>query len=324
MKTWKSLVGALLAAASLASIAQSDYPNKPIKIIIPFGPGGATDNVARQLSVKLGEELKTSIVLDNRPGAAGNIAVDLAARATPDGYTLLLGNVSTNAINQWLYQNQLKTQPSDLTPITSVATVPSILVSSAKFPPNTVQELVAYGKAHPGEINHATAGSGSYAMIDMMAFERAAGLQMVHVPFKGGAGQYVMAQVANDVQISFTNASSVVELVRAGKLKALAVTGDSRLPLLAQVPTMAETGYKGIGSSGWQGLFAPAGTPAPIIQRLHQAVNKVLADKDVRESYSKMLILPLGSASPSGFAAFVRTDSERWKQLVTDLKITLD
>ena len=166
---------------------------------------------------------------------------------------------------------------------------------------------MAYAKAHPGDVNHASAGAGSYAMIDMLAFERAAGLKMVHVPFKGGAGQYVVAMVANEVQISFTNASSVLELTRAGKLKALAVTGDRRLPELPDVPTMAEAGFKGVGTSGWQGLFAPA-----------------LTRPSVKESFGKMVIVSGGSASPEEFATFVRNDAAQWKKLVDEFKIVVD
>ncbi len=317
-----------LAAGSAFSQAQAQadaWPTRPVRIIVPFGAGGATDNIARQLAFKLADELGQQIVIENKTGAAGNIAVDYVAKATPDGYTLLMGNVSTNAINPWLYASQMRSQPfKDLVPVTAVAAVPSVFSSSAQFAPNSLKELAAYAKVHPGEVNHASSGAGSYAMIDMMDFERAAGLNMVHVPYKAGPSEYVVAMVSNQVQVAFTNASSVLELTRSGKLKALAVTGDKRLPQLPEVPTMAEAGFKGIGNSSWQGLFVPAGTPQAIVTRLHAAVNKALAREDLRESYAKMIITPLGSASPAEFASFVNTDAALWKKRIEELKIQAD
>ena len=326
MKRFLRLIaGACAIGLAAAASAQVDYPKQPLKLILPCGPGGATDNVARQLSVKLSEELGTSVVIENRPGAAGNIALDAVARANPDGYTMLLGNVSTNAINQWIYSSQMKSNPlKDLVPVSMVATVPGVFVSSAKFAPNSLAELVAYAKSRPGEVNHASAGAGAYAMIDMLAFERSAGIKMVHVPFKGGAGQYVVSMVSNDVQVSLTNASTVLELVRAGKLKALAVTGDRRLNEFPGVPTMAEAGFKGVGTSGWQGVFAPTGTPQPIIDKVHAAISKALARPDLRENYAKMMIEASGSASPQEFAQFVRQDADNWRKLVEEFKITVE
>jgi tripartite-type tricarboxylate transporter receptor subunit TctC len=320
------LLAPLWLVSAFPAQAQGEaWPTKPVRIIVPFGAGGATDNIARQLSVKLSEELGQQVVIENKTGAAGNIAVDFVAKAVPDGYTVLMGNNSTNAINPWLYGKRMQSQPlKDLVPVTMVAAVPSIFGSSAKFVPNNLAELAAYAKAHPGEVNHASSGAGSYAMIDMMDFERAAGLKMVHVPYKAGPSEYVPAMVGNQIQISFTNASSVLELTRAGKLKALAVTGDNRLPELPNVPTMAEAGFKGIGNSSWQGLFVPVGTPSAIVTKLHAAVNKALVQDELRETYAKMIITPLGSASPGDFAAFVDRDAKLWKKRIEDLKITVD
>lgn len=322
---FRSLIGTIAVVVSCHAIAQEDYPSQPLRLIIPFGPGGATDNVARQLSAKLSQELNTSVVVENRPGAAGNIALDAAAKAKPDGYTMLLGNVSTNAINQWVYGDKLQSNPlKDLVPVTLVATVPGVFTSSGKFAPNSLQELVTYAKRHPGEVNHASAGSGSYAMIDMLNFERIAGLNMVHVPFKGGAGQYIVSMVSNDVQVSITNASSVLELVKGGKLKALAVTGEKRLAEFPGVQTMTEAGFKGVGTSGWQGVFAPAGTPQSVINKIHSSINKVLNDTQLRDNFDRMLIQPTGSTSPKEFAGFVSDESEKWRKLVQQFNLSAE
>jgi tripartite-type tricarboxylate transporter receptor subunit TctC len=264
-------------------------------------------------------------VVDNRPGAAGNIAVDAVARAPADGYTMLVGNVSTNAINPTTYAATLKVNPGkDLVGVSMVAIIPHLMVASAKFPPNNIGELVQYAAAHPKEVNHASAGAGSYAMIDMLVFERTARLDMVHVPYKGGAGPFLTAMVANEVQIAFVNASSALELIRAGRLKALAVTTDRRMPELPNVQTMAEAGFAGIGTNAWQGLFVPADTPKPVVQKLHAAVQQALANPELKDAYAKMTIAPQGSKSPEEFTRFVQGDAQKWAALVRDMKVTVE
>ena len=323
---------ALLGAVAHAQTPQaqpqapaSDFPNRPLRLVVPFAPGGASDNVARTLAQKMGDVLKQTVVVENKPGAAGNIAVDAVARAAADGTTLLLGNVSTNAINPTTYASTLKVNVGrDLTGVSMVASIPHILASSALYAPNTVAELVKDAKARPGAVNHASAGAGSYAMIDMLIFERAAGLSMVHVPFKGGAGQFVTAMVGNEVQVAFVNASSAIQLVKAGRLKALAVTTPRRMPELPQVQTMAEAGFPGIGTNAWQGLFVPAATPRAIVQQLHAAVQAALATPELKQGFDKLLINPEGSKSPDEFTQFVAGEAARWAKVVKELNVTAD
>ena len=325
----KKLVAAFgLLVASMLVYAQaslSDFPNKPIKLMVPFGPGGASDNVARILALKMSDILGQQVVVDNRPGAAGNIAVEAVAKSQPDGYSILLGNVSTNAINPTTYASILKVNAGkDLTGVSMVAAVPHVIAASAKFPPNNIAELVEYAKVRPGVVNYASAGPGSYPMIDMLVFETAAGLKMVHVPFKGGAGQFVVAMISNDVQLSFVNASSVLPLIRANRLKALAVTTAERMPELPNVQTTAEAGYPGVGTNAWQGLFVASGTPKAIIQKLHAAVQSALANPELKSSFAKMTIMPRGSETPEAFNSFVADDAAKWAQTVKKFNVSLD
>lgn len=319
-----AMVLATAFGAQAQDARQGWTPNKPVKLVVPFAPGGASDNVARQIANPLAEELGVAVVVDNRAGAAGNIGMEAAAKSPPDGYTVFLGNISTNAINQWTYADQLKISPlRDLVPVSSVATIPSLLITSPKVPANSVKELVEYVRKNPGQVNHTSAGAGSYAMLDMLVLEKTAGLKMTHVPYKGGAGQFITGLVAGEVELAFTNVSSASELVKSGRLKALAVTSQARLPDLPTVPTMAEAGFPGVGTDAWQGLFVPAGTPDAVVARLHEAVGKVLRQPAVREAFLKRSIVPAPSQSPAEFAKFVAADTARWGEIVKEHKAAL-
>lgn len=322
---YAAFAAALLCTAGMTGARATGYPDHAIKIIVPLAPGGATDTVARVLAKYLSTDLGQPVIVENRLGAGGVIGMDAAVRSAPDGYTLFVGNVSTNALNQTIYADELRYKPEDaLTGVSMLATIPHLLIASAKFPPKTVGELIAYAKGHPGAVNHASPGVGSYSMLDMLTFERAAGLQMVHVPYNGGAGQYLTALVSDEVQIAFLNASSVIEMVKAGRLRALAATTATRLPELPDVPTMAEAGFPGIGTNAWQGLFAPAGTPKPVVARLYASVVKALAQEEVKQTFAKSLIDPAPSASPEAFTAFVKGESVRWAKVVSDLHVKVN
>jgi tripartite-type tricarboxylate transporter receptor subunit TctC len=321
MKRRFALVLTALTLA-LSAQAQTAFPNKPIKLVVPLAPGGATDTVARVVARHLSESLKSPVVVENRTGANGLIALESMTRTPADGYTLFVGNVSTNALAETVQASKLKAKPTDaLTGVTMLAIIPHLLVSSAAFEPQTLPQVVSYAKAHPGKVNHASPGVGSYSMLDMLTFEKAAGLDMVHVPYNGGAGQYTGALVANDVQLAFINASSVLEMVKGGKLRALAVTTPERLPQLPGVPTMAEAGYPGIGTNAWQGLFAPRGTPAPVLKMLHEHIAAVLRSDEVKQTFEKTLIVPTASKSAAEFDAFVRAETTRWAKTVKDMNV---
>ena len=318
---------ALLPLVPFQAAAQSGepYPSRAVKMLIPYAPGGATDIIARDLQPKLQEALGQPFVVDNRPGASGNIALDAAAKAPPDGYTLLVGNVSTNAINETTFAEVLQVKPSrDLVGITKLVEVPHVLVAAISFPPNNVAEAIAWAKQNPGKLNYASAGIGTYPHLDMLRFAKAAGIEVIHIPYKGGAAQMLPALLSGEVQLSFINLSSTIEAIRAGKLKALATTMPTRVPELPSVPTMAEQGFPGIGTNAWQGLFAPAATPKPVLDKLHATVTKVLATPEMKELLAKQLMTVAVSPSPQEFTEQVRAETRAWAEVVRENKVKID
>ncbi len=319
---------ALLAGLAMGVSAQeaaSAYPSKPIRLIVPLAPGGVTDIIARIVGKQLSVVLNTPVIIENRTGAGGIVGLDYAARSPKDGYTLFCGNVSTNAINQTLYADKLKFKVTEaLQPITRLAVIPHTVTVSNLFPPKTMAEFVAYTKANPGKVNYATPGAGSYPQIDMLNLASAAGLDMVHVPYPGGVGQYLVPMSANEVQVGFINAASVYEMIKAGRLRALAVTTPERLPELPNVPTMAESGYPNIGTNAWNSLFAPAGVPQPIIDKIFKATVEALNSPEVKETFAKQFIIASPSNSPAEFDKFIRDETARWGDLVTRLNVKAD
>jgi tripartite-type tricarboxylate transporter receptor subunit TctC len=316
------------AAATLpspaAAQASDTYPSRPVRLLVPYAPGGATDIIARQLAAKLEEALGQPFVVDNRPGASGNIALEAAAKAPPDGYTLLVGNVSTNAINETTFESVLQTKPSrDLVGVSKLVDIPHVLIASPSFAPNSVAELIASARLEPGKLNYASAGIGTYPHLDMLRLCEAAGIQLTHIPYKGGAGQMVPALMSGEVQVSFINLSSTLPQINAGRLKALATTMPTRVPELSSVPTMAEQGFPGIGTNAWQGLFAPAGTPRAIVDKLYAAVVAVLSRPEMKETLGKQMMIVAVSASPEEFTEQVRAETRAWAQVVRANKIEL-
>jgi tripartite-type tricarboxylate transporter receptor subunit TctC len=262
-------------------------------------------------------------VVENRPGANGNLALEATAKATPDGYTLLVGNVSTNAINESIYASQLTIRPSrDLVAITKLVEIPHIVVASANLPVKDIAELVALAKKEPGKLNYASVGMGSYPHLDMERFMKASGTEMTHVPYKGGAGQAIPAMVAGEVQVAFFNMASLLPHIKSGRLKALAAVPAQRLPELLDVPTLAEQGYAGIGTNAWQGLFAPAATPKPVVDKLYAAVSAVLA-REKAGLADKMMAVEV-SPSPAEFTAQVRRETQAWGDFVREAKIKVE
>jgi len=309
----------------LPAAAQEPYPSKPVRILVPYGPGGATDIIARIVAAKLGESLGQSFVVENRPGANGNLALEATAKAPPDGYTLMVGNVSTNAINENIYSQSLSIKPSrDLVGIAKLVEIPHIVVASAALPANNIAELIALAKQDPGKINFASVGMGSYPHLDMERFMKAAGVQFTHVPYKGGAGQAIPAMVAGEVQLAFFNMASLLPHIRAGRLKALAAIPATRLPELPNVPTLAEQGFPGIGTNAWQGMFAPAATPKATVDRLHAAVTAVLTRPDQKEALGKQMMSVEVSRSPQEFTDLVRRETQAWGDFLRDARIQIN
>ena len=281
-----------------------------MKILVPYAPGGATDIIARHVAGKLNDVLGQSVVVENRAGASGNVALDAAAKSPADGYTLLCGNVSTNAINETTFAQTLQSKPSrDLTGITKLVEIPHIIVATPSLPVGSVADLVAQAKQSPGKLNYASAGLGTYPHLDMVVLERKAGIVLTHVPYKGGAGQMLPSLMAGETQVAFINLASSLPQVRAGKLKAIATTAPARLAELPDVATMAEQGYPGIGTNAWQALFAPAATPKPIIDKLYASVAKVLSQPEMKDMLAKQMMTVALSASPDDFNALVQQET---------------
>jgi len=318
------LACAVLAASALPAAGQ-EYPARPVKVIVPYAPGGATDIIARHVANKLNEVMGQSFLVENRPGASGNIALDFVAKAAPDGYTLFVGNVSTNTINENLFAKTLQSRPSkDLVAITKLVEIPHIVAVNPAFPANTVAEAIDQARKNPGKFNFASAGLGSYPQLDMMKLLRAAGVEMTHVPYKGGAGQMVPSLITGETQMAFINLSSTIEHVKAGKMRAIATTAPTRVPELPNVATMAEQGYAGIGTNAWQALFAPAATPKPVVDKLFNATVGILTRPEMKEMLARQMLTVTVSRSPQEFAELVQRESQSWGDFIRANKISVD
>lgn len=308
--------------ATTAAQAQPAFPSKPLSIIVPFAAGGATDILARIVGQALSTEIGQSVIIENRPGAGGNIGGQLAAKANPDGHTLFMGAVGTHAINPSLYKKMPYDPIKDLAPLTRVANVPNLLVANPQQPFKTVQELIAYAKAHPGKVNFGSSGNGTSIHLSGEMFSHMAKVDIVHVPYKGSAPA-MNDLLGNQIAIMFDNMPSALQYVRAGKLNALGVTSAKRSPELPNVPTIAEAGVPGYEASSWFGLFVPAATPAPVQAKLHAALVKVLAQPDVKKRMADQGA-EVVSEKPEQFAAFIQAESRKWGQVVRASGATLD
>ncbi len=326
MAKLKLTVGFALVLYPALSIAQgSAYPSRPLHMIIPFAPGGASDFVGRIIQPKMSELLGQQIVIENRGGAAGNIGLEAAAKADPDGYTVFLGNIGTIAINAAVFRS-LNIKPlRDFIAVTEVVDVPGVLIANASFPPSTVKELVDYAKANPGKLNYGSPGSGSQNRLEMELLRRAAGgLDMVHIPYKGGAGPAVTGLIAGETQIMFTTAPSALGYLRGGRLKILAVTSVKRIAALPDVPTMVESGFPRSVTGSWQGIFAPKGTPRAAVDKLFTVSRQVMKTPDVVERLSAGGVDVVLSDSPKAFADFVASETDRWGGVAREVGATVD
>ncbi|MGJ9416230.1 Bug family tripartite tricarboxylate transporter substrate binding protein [Massilia sp. CMS3.1] len=311
-----------LALAPFAAQAQAAFPSKPITIVVGFSAGGTTDTLARIIGQHMGRELGQSVMIDNRPGAGGNIGTQMVARAAADGHTLLMGTVGTHAINQSLYKKLAFDPIKDFQPITRVALVPNLLVVHPSQPYKTVKELIAHAKANPGKINFASSGSGTSIHLSAEMFNQMAGVDMQHIPYKGSAPA-LTDLLSGQTALMFDNMPSVISHVRAGKLRPLAVTTPQRSPALPDVPTIAEAGVPGYSATSWFGLLAPAGTPAPVVAKLNAAILKALADPDVKKKFAEQGAEPHGE-KPEQFAEFIRSETAKWGQTVKKSGATAD
>jgi len=314
---------AVLATAFVIPAAAQNYPVRPIRMIVPFAPGGATDIIARILESKLSKRLGQQIVVDNRTGAAGNIAVEIVSQAQSDGYTLLVGNISTNSINPLLFAKRSKVNAlKDLRGVTKLVAIPNFILGSPKLPANTLKEALDYARARPGQLNY-QAPLGSYSHLDMLALTAAAGVTMVHLPSKG-AGETLPALLRGDIHITESNVASNIGAVRAGQVKAYAVTAEQRLADLPGVPTMTEAGYPGIGSLNWNGIFAPARTSIAVVTKLHAEIIAAMKAIEAEGGFAKRAIPMSLSASPAEFDSYVAAESQRWAKIIRDNNVKID
>jgi tripartite-type tricarboxylate transporter receptor subunit TctC len=299
-----------------------DYPKRPVRVVAPFSPGGATDTLARLVSHKLSERWGQNVLIDNRVGAGGHIGADYVAKSVPDGYTLLVAG-TPHAIGMSLYSNLAYDMAKDLTPINRFATYPSAIVVHPSLPVKTVKELIALAKAHPGELNFGSAGSGSPNHLAMELFKTMAKVKMVHIPYKGGSGQMIVDLLAGQVQIASIGLPPAMPFVKAGKLRVLAVTGAVRSPLLPDVPTVSEAGLPGFDVTSWYGMFAPAGLPKDLLMKLNADIAAVLATPDMEKRLAALGASP-APMSPEDFVKFVREEITKWANVVKESGAKVD
>jgi len=324
MTMWLKAVAFAAAAAVAGSClaADDDYPTRPVRIIVPFAPGGSTDVVARVLAEKLGAELKGSFVVDNRAGAGGNIGADAVAKSAPDGYTLLMATTGVLAINQHLYKSMPYDPDRDFTPVSYTSLITNILVVNPDVAARSPAELVSLAKAKPGALTFASSGAGSSTHLSGELFKALAAVDILHVPYKGSS-QALIDVMAGQVTMLFDNAPSALPFVQQGKLRALAVTSTKRLPNLPDVPTLEEAGVKGYESLSWSGIVAPAGTPRRVIEKLNAAIDRILRDPDVKQRFAGLGVEPVGGP-PEAFTRQIRSESEKWGKVVRTANITLN
>jgi tripartite-type tricarboxylate transporter receptor subunit TctC len=311
------LAGALLAGPSWAQ----DYPNRPIRIVVPFSPGGAVDGPTRAIAQELARRLKQQVIIENKPGAGATIGSEMVAKSAPDGYTLLLAS-QTNAISASLYPRLAFAPIDDFVGISLLGREPGVLVVNSAMPVKTVAELVAMAKAKPGDINYASSGNGSGQHLFMAMFASMAGIQLTHVPYKG-SGQATTDLLAGTVSMSMPGTQAMLKHIKGGKLRALATTGVTRSPQLPDVPTLAESGLKGYSAYVWMGLLAPKGTPVAIIERLQRELKASLAAADVVGFMNEAGIEVVGS-TPAEMDAYFREERDRWSRIVKETGAKID
>ena len=323
MKRWIGWTAVLALMLATAGASAQGYPTKPIRLVVPYPAGGPLDIMARAIGQKLTEAWKQPVVVDNRAGAGGNIGADFVAKSAPDGYTLLMGAVATHAINPSLYSKIPYDPVKDFAPVALVAQVPNILVVNPAVPAKTVSELIALARAKPGTLNFGSGSTGSTGHLAGELFNTMAGVKMVHIPYKGAAPA-TADLLGGQVQLMFDNLASALPNVKAGKLRALAVTTLARSAAIPGLPTIAESGLAGFDLTTWFGLLVPAGTPPEIVARLNAEIVRALEAKDMRERLEKMGAEPLSNNTPEHFAAFIRSEAAKYARVVKDSGARVD
>jgi tripartite-type tricarboxylate transporter receptor subunit TctC len=315
---------ACVALGGAAAQAQDKYPSKPVKILVPYAPGGATDIVARIIGEQLRVILGQSFVVENKPGAFGILAVEEMSRARPDGYTFLIGNVSTNAITPLIFTKKMSIDYlKSVTAVTRLVDIPEFLLVTTKgFSANSVPELIDNAKKNPGKVRYGTVGAGSYPHFDMAYFAKKAGdLDMIAIHNKAGASGVINDMLSGDTQVSFLNVASSAPMVKAGQLKPLALVNDKRLPDYPDVPTMQEVGLPGVGTLAWQAMFAPADTPKPILETVHKAVVQAMQAPQVVEAFNKQHFRIVPNATVDEAKTWLADEMKNWKTITDTVQI---
>ena len=309
-----SLILLCAALVVTAPAGAQQYPTRPVRFVVPFAPGGSVDTLARTIGPRLADALGQQIVVDNRPGGNGNIGMEVVAQARPDGHTLVLGYIANLAIFPSLSARLPYDPVKDYAPVTQIATSPNVLTAHPSVPAKNLQELIALVKSKPGQVNFASTGIASVGHLTGELLNTLAGMKMTHVPYKGG-GQAIIDLVGGHVQVMFSGFSAAMPHIKSGRARALAVTGPKRSPALADVPTIAEQGFPGVEATAWYGVLAPAGTPQPIIARLHGEVVKILKVPDVVQKLDGLGFEIVGS-QPAEFGAYIKSEMKKWEKVV--------
>ena len=317
--TLAAVAAVVLAGATARA---EDFPSRPIHFIVPAAAGGPTDVTTRLIAERMTATLGQPVLVEPRPGAGGNVGAEVVARARPDGYTILMATIGTHAVNQTLYKSLAFNPIKDFAPVSMVVQYPLVLVVNPDVPVKSVKDLIAYAKANPGKLNRASGGSGTSMHLSGELFVHQAGLDMPHVPYKGSAPA-LNDLIGGHVQVMFDSLLTAMPMVKAGKLRALAITGAKRSPAVPDLPTIAEAGLPGYSATGWIGVVAPANTPPAVIAKLNDAVVKALADPGVREKLTAQAVEPVGS-TPAEFAAFIKAETAKWAIAVRGANLTIE
>jgi len=306
-------LASVAAAAGPAAVAADAFPSKPIRFVVPAAAGGPTEIVTRLLAERMTQSMGVSVIVEAKPGAGGNIGADAVAKAAPDGYTILVGTIGTNAINQTLYKSMPFQPQKDFVAVTQVVSYPLVVVVNPNLPVRSVADLIAYAKANPGKLNRASGGSGTSMHMSGELFNEMAGVKMQHIPYKGSLPALTDV-IGGQADVAFDSLVIAQPLIKSGKLRAIAVTGPERSPAAPDLPTVAET-LPGYAMTSWIGVFAPAGTPRPVVNRLQQEIAKALADPRVREQLKSQAAEPVAS-TPDEFARFTAEETKKWAPVV--------
>jgi tripartite-type tricarboxylate transporter receptor subunit TctC len=323
VRMWRAFSALVVGiAVAFAAVAEDSYPARPLRIVVPFAPGGSTDIVARLIADRLAAAVGQPVVVENRAGAAGNIGAEAVARSAPDGYTLLMATTGVMAINNALYGSIGYDAARDLEPVIFVASITNVLAVPPELPAASVAELIALARREPGKLTFASSGAGSSTHLSAELFKSMAGVEVLHVPYKG-SGQALADLMAGRVSMIFDNMPSALPYIKAGKLRALAVTGTKRSPAMPELPTISEAGLPGYESLSWSGIAVPAGTPKDAVARLNREIGALLGRPDMRQKLAELGAETVGGA-PEAFDAHVRAERDKWTQLIRSRNITVN